>query len=130
MRTNNVILLTILAIFIIAIGIMAGMSLTNNNNNTNTSNITNNTTNITLNETNNTTNETAKTTTKTTTKNNQKKSSDKEYGDYINDEWVSMSEKEYAERYPALYHEESLQKGKYDKYHPEFYEVDRENGRI
>ena len=130
MRTNNVILLTILAIFIIAIGIMAGMSLTNNNNNTNTSNITNNTTNITLNETNNTTNETAKTTTKTTTKNNQKKSSDKKYGDYINDEWVSMSEKEYAERYPALYHEESLQKGKYDKYHPELYEVDRENGRI
>lgn len=132
MRTNNVILLTILAIFIIAIGIMAGMSITNNNNNTNTSNITNNTTNITLNETNNTTNETAKTTTKTktTTKNNQKKSSDQEYGDYINDEWVSMSEKEYAERYPALYHEESLQKGKYDKYHPEFYEVDRENGRI
>jgi len=41
-----------------------------------------------------------------------------------------MSEKEYAERYPALYHEYSLQNGKYDKYHPEFYEVDRQNGRI
>ncbi|WP_323735870.1 hypothetical protein PXD04_08245 [Methanosphaera sp. ISO3-F5] len=41
-----------------------------------------------------------------------------------------MSEKEYAERFPALYHERSLQEGKYDKYHPEFYEIDRENGRI
>ena len=53
-----------------------------------------------------------------------------EYGSYINDEWVSMSESEYAERYPALYHIESLEEGRYDKYHPEMYEVDRENGRI
>ena len=56
--------------------------------------------------------------------------SDSGYGSYINGEWVSMSESEYANRYPALYHEQSLSEGKYDKYHPEFYEVDRENGRI
>lgn len=53
-----------------------------------------------------------------------------EYGSYINDEWVSMSEAEYAERYPALYHIQSLEEGRYDQYHPEMYEIDRENGRI
>ena len=115
MRTNNVILIIILAIIIISIGIIAGMTLNNNTNNTN-----------------NTTNETTKTTTSTkkSTKNSNKKSSEEKYGDYIDDKYVSMSEKEYAERYPALYHERSLQNGKYDKYHPEFYEVDRKNGRI
>jgi len=111
------------------------MSLNNNTNNTNETNLTNNTNNTTnnttLNETNNTTNETKKsTTTKKSTKKNNKKSSEEKYGDYIDDKYVSMSEKEYAERYPALYHEYSLQNGKYDKYHPEFYEVDRKNGRI
>ena len=29
-----------------------------------------------------------------------------------------------------LYHKQSLQEGKYDKYHPEFYGVDREHGYI
>ncbi len=53
-----------------------------------------------------------------------------EYGSYINGEWVSMSESQYAERYPALYHIQTLDEGRYDKYHPEMYEVDRENGRI
>ena len=53
-----------------------------------------------------------------------------EYGSYINNEWVSMSEEEYAERYPALYHMQTLDEGRYDKYHPDMYEVDRENGRI
>ena len=53
-----------------------------------------------------------------------------EYGSYINDEWVSMSEAEYAERYPALYHMQTLDEGRYDEYHPEMYEVDKENGRI
>lgn len=53
-----------------------------------------------------------------------------EYGSYINNEWVSMSEEEYAERYPALYHMQTLDEGRYDEYHPEMYEVDRENGRI
>ena len=52
------------------------------------------------------------------------------YGAYINDEWVSMSEEEYAERYPALYHLRTLDEGRYDQYHPEMYEVDREEGRI
>ena len=55
-------------------------------------------------------------------------SSDSGYGSYINDEWVSMSEQEYAERYPALYHMQTLDEGRYDQYHPEMYEVDRENG--
>ena len=57
-------------------------------------------------------------------------SSSSKYGSYINDEWVPMTESQYAERYPALYHMESLEEGKYDKYHPEMYEQDRENGRI
>ena len=52
------------------------------------------------------------------------------YGSYINGEWVSMSEAEYAERYPALYHIESLEEGRYDSYHPEMYDTDRANGRI
>ncbi|WP_292877102.1 Ig-like domain-containing protein [Methanobrevibacter sp.] len=56
--------------------------------------------------------------------------SDSGYGSYINGEWVSMSESEYANRYPALYHEKSLQEGRYDKYHPDMYEVDAQNGRI
>ena len=53
-----------------------------------------------------------------------------EYGSYIDDEWVSMSEAEYAERYPALYHIQTLEEGRYDKYHPQMYESDIENGRI
>lgn len=52
------------------------------------------------------------------------------YGSYINDEWVSMSEQEYAERYPALYHQQALSEGKYDQYHPQMYDIDRENGWI
>lgn len=54
----------------------------------------------------------------------------KNYGSYINDEWVPMTEAEYAERYPVLYHEKALSEGKYDEYHPDMYEVDRENGYI
>lgn len=57
-------------------------------------------------------------------------SSNSKYGSYINDEWVPMTERQYAERYPALYHERTLEEGRYDKYHPEMYEVDRKNGRI
>ena len=130
MKTNNIILLGILAIILIAILSYIGFGMQNTTQN----NTTNDTINVTINNTtndtqNNTTTETTKTTTKNT-KTSEKKSSDKEYGTYINDEYVSMSEKEYAERFPALYHEQSLQEGKYDKYHPEFYEVDRENGRI
>ena len=56
--------------------------------------------------------------------------SDSGYGSYINGEWVPMSESEYANRYPALYQEKSLQEGRYDKYHPDMYEVDAQNGRI
>lgn len=62
--------------------------------------------------------------------NSQSSNSKSEYGSYINDEWVSMSEQEYAERYPALYHQRALSEGKYDKYHPSMYEVDRQNGVI
>lgn len=86
---------------------------------------------ISLNDTDNATNNTTAAATKSST--NSKKSSESEkseYGDYIDDEYVSMSEEEYAERYPALYHEQSLSEGKYDKYHPEMYDVDRENGYI
>ncbi len=57
-------------------------------------------------------------------------SASSKYGSYINNEWVPMTESQYAERYPALYHMEALEEGKYDKYHPEMYEQDRENGRI
>lgn len=56
-------------------------------------------------------------------------SSSSEYGAYINDEWVPMTESQYAERYPALYHMQTLDEGRYDEYHPEMYEIDRENGR-
>ena len=56
--------------------------------------------------------------------------SEKSYGSYINDEWVPMSESEYASRYPVLYHQQSLKEGKYDQYHPDMYEVDRQNGYI
>ncbi|WP_407381906.1 carboxypeptidase-like regulatory domain-containing protein [Methanobrevibacter sp.] len=55
---------------------------------------------------------------------------DSTYGSYINDEWVPMSEAEYASRYPVLYHQKSLQEGRYDEYHPQMYEVDAENGLI
>lgn len=88
--------------------------------------ISNNTTNETENSTNNTT-VTKKVSKSTESSNN---SSERKYGDYIDDEWVEMSEEEYAERYPALYHEEALSEGRYDEYHPEMYEVDRENGYI
>ena len=54
--------------------------------------------------------------------------SDSGYGSYINDEWVSMSESEYAERYPALYHMQTLEEGRYDQYHPQMYDTDRANG--
>ena len=54
--------------------------------------------------------------------------SDSGYGSYINDEWVSMSEEEYAERYPALYHMQTLEEGRYDQYHPQMYDTDRANG--
>lgn len=60
----------------------------------------------------------------------QSESSQSQYGSYINGKWESMTEKEYAERYPASYHISSLEEGRYDKYHPELYEVDRENGYI
>ena len=50
-----------------------------------------------------------------------------EYGSYINNEWVPMTESQYAERYPALYHIQTLEEGRYDKYHPEMYEMDAEN---
>ena len=56
--------------------------------------------------------------------------SEKSYGSYINDEWVPMSESEYASRYPVLYHQQALKEGKYDQYHPDMYEVDRQNGYI
>ena len=130
MKNNNLIILGITALIIIIIAAYIGFGLqTTNKNNT-----TNNTINITLNDTNNTTaNNTTTKTTKSTTKNtktSEKKSSEEEYGTYINDEYVSMSEKEYAERFPVLYHEKSLSEGKYDKYHPEMYEVDRKSGRI
>ena len=54
----------------------------------------------------------------------------KSYGSYINDEWVPMSESEYANRYPVLYHQQALREGKYDQYHPSMYEVDRQKGYI
>jgi hypothetical protein len=41
-----------------------------------------------------------------------------------------MSESEYANRYPVLYHQRALQEGRYDEYHPKMYEVDAQNGRI
>ena len=41
-----------------------------------------------------------------------------------------MTEQEYAERFPATYHMRALEEGRYDQYHPELYEVDRENGYI
>ena len=56
--------------------------------------------------------------------------SGKSYGSYINDEWVPMSESEYASRYPVLYHQQALKEGRYDQYHPSMYEVDRQNGYI
>ena len=128
MKDKNILIICITAI--ICIAILSATILLTNQTNTNNNTTENDTINITLNDTQNNTTETTKTsTTKKSSKNNNK-SSEREYGDYIDDEWVSMSEKEYAERYPALYHEEALQEGKYDKYHPEFYEVDRENGRI
>lgn len=91
-----------------------------------------NVTNDSSNETNNATNDTnsSGSTSNTKSEDTNKKSADSEYGDYINDKWVSMSEEEYAERYPVLYHQQSLKEGKYDKYHPDMYEVDRENGYI
>lgn len=55
---------------------------------------------------------------------------DSSYGSYIDDKWVSMSESEYASRYPVLYHQKALREGRYDKYHPQMYEVDAKNGRI
>ena len=78
---------------------------------------------------NNTTTNSSKKTTSNSKASNSNKNSKSEYGDYINGKWVSMSEDEYAERYPALYHIESNRKGKYDKYHPELYEVDKKNSR-
>lgn len=60
----------------------------------------------------------------------QSSDSNSGYGTYLNGEWHPMTEQEYAERYPALYHTEMLEKGKYDQYHPEFYDVDRQNGYI
>lgn len=129
MEDKNLVIICITVI--VCIGIMtAAIVFINQGNKINTSE--NDTINITLNDSKNQTNETTNTSTstKSSNKNEKKSSSNKEYGDYIDDEWVSMSEEEYAERYPALYHEEALRKGKYDKYHPEFYEVDRENRRI
>lgn len=131
MKEKNLIILAVVAV--ICIGLLITTIVVSNQNNTN--NTENNTVNITLNNsqnntTENTTINNTQSTSKSKSKSNNQKSEDSEYGTYINDEYVSMSEKEYAERFPALYHEESLQKGKYDKYHPEFYEIDRENGRI
>ena len=132
MKEKNLIIICLIAV--LCIGVLSATTLLPNQNNNNTSE--NDTINISLNDSQNNTTENTNTTKKTTTtaksseNKDDKEDKKSEYGDYINDEWVSMSEEEYANRYPALYHEQSLSEGKYDKYHPEFYEVDRENGRI
>ena len=127
MEQKNLIIICITLIFCVAI-CSATMIFLNQDNVKDTTE--NSSVNITLNDSENNTNATTTKTSKASTKTDKKSSSESEYGDYIEDEWVSMSEEEYAERYPALYHEQALSEGKYDKYHPEFYEIDRENGRI
>ncbi len=63
---------------------------------------------LSINDTENTTNESTGTTQSSSATKKSSQFKESEYGDYIDDEWVSMSEEEYAERYPVLYHEQSL----------------------